>query len=97
MSEDNKLKISDTTLEKLLTVLSSYVIRELESVISFEKLSDDERTEVLKVALKSCEVTTQILSSFYNPMSLKTEILDKAYSAIKNNRTDEADEIIATI
>lgn len=83
-------KLSDENFEKLLSVLSPYVLDSLESIISFEDKDDAQREEILKAALKATEVSAYVTSSMFNDDSLNLEKLTQAREHIQKGDFESA-------
>lgn len=92
----NKIKIEDKNYEKMLQIISHYMLGEIEELIAFNSKTDSEREEIIKIALKAIETSTIVLHEFLNPNALKFEKLDKASSMIKDGKYDDAYRFIFT-
>lgn len=92
----NKVNIEDSSYEKLLHVISHYMMAEMEEITPFNSKTDSEKEELIKIALKAIETSTIILHEFLKPDALDFEKLDKASNMIKDGKYDDAYGFIFT-
>lgn len=82
--------MNDKQIEQLLNVLSPFVVNSLEEVVSFDSRGDEEREEILKVALRSLEIAAILTSKFYDSKSFNAEKLGNVQNALKKGKFEEA-------
>lgn len=82
--------------EKLLRVISHYMMSELEEIAPFDSKTDTEREELIKVALKSIETSTIVLHEFLKPDAINFQKLEKANDLINEKKYQDAYEFIFT-
>lgn len=92
----NKVNIEDSSYEKLLHVISHYMMAEMEEIAPFGSKTETEKEELIKVALKAIETSTIVLHEFLKPDALNFEKLDKASGMIKEGKYDDAYGFIFT-
>lgn len=92
----NKLNIEDSSYEKILHVISHYMMGEMEEIAPYGAKTDAEKEELIKVALKAIETSTIVLHEFLKPNALNFEKLDKADTMIKDGKYDDAYSFIFT-
>lgn len=90
------MKLNDSILEKLLMILSRYAINEMEGIVDFDGKNDIEREELIKIVLKTCEVTALTILPFLNG-ELKIDQLDKIYEAMSENNNQLVNELYSKL
>ena len=88
------MALSDQLLEKLLKVLTPFVLSELEEVVTFSDKNDQQREEIMKASIKSLEVSCILCSKLFDSSSLNEEMVEQVLSLIDQNKMDEASDII---
>ena len=88
-------KLNDQSLEKLLSTISHYVMDSLDEIVAFDVKSNEAREEIIKVALKSLEVSSILTCKFFDTNTLDLEQLDKVDIAIKENDFEKANLILS--
>jgi len=83
-------KINDKSLEEILSIISHYVLDSLREVVDFNSKSDLDREEILKVALKSLEVSSILTCKFFDSNSLNTDLLSRVNTYIKSDDFENA-------
>ena len=88
------MKLQDHDFGDILNIIAPFAVGELEEMVSFEKRTDEEREEILKVCMKSLEVGVLLTAKFMKEDSLNKNIISELLPLIEKNKLDQAAEII---
>lgn len=85
---------NDEDVEKLLMSIMPFVTAEIEDVCSYEDKTDEQREEILKVAVKSVEISVYILNRLAKDDSINEEKFNQLAGLIKENKVSEAADLL---
>lgn len=81
-------------IESFLKIANPFVMGAIEEIVPFDKRSDEQKNEIMRVALKSLEIATVITSKFYDLEKVDKEKLATALEAISQKNYEKAAEVI---
>lgn len=84
---------TDEDIETVFSSIMPFITSEVEEICPFDDKSDEQREEILKVALKSVEVTVYILNRLVNDKGLDREKLNELKKLIDENNLEKASEL----
>lgn len=86
--------LDEQNFERILNIVTPFMMGELEEILPFANLSDERREETIKLAVKASEVTLVVMEKLLNADSLNSEKLDKVENLINEGKIDAAVELI---
>lgn len=90
-TKETKSSLPDATLEKLLSIVSHYAFAELEELTPFDTKSDEEREEIMKIAVKTIETSVIVANELHTPAStVNNDKVDKIYELLQSQDFDNA-------
>ncbi len=89
-----KADLKSNHFENLLKINAHYVMNEIEEIIPYDSVSDEEREKIIKVAMKTIETTTIVMHEFLKEDSVNYTKIDEAVDFLDKNKYEEAYKFI---
>ncbi len=90
-------ELSDEKLEKILRIMGHFAIGSLDEVSSFEGKNDQDREEILKVALRSGEIAMMVFLKLMKDLPFDDERIDKLCSLLAEEKYEEVDMLMSKV
>lgn len=80
-----------------MNIIVPFLLGELEEVTSFEAKNDEQRGEIVKIAIRSLEVGIIVMTKLIKEGGLESATVEKLAALVGENKLEEASALINSI
>ena len=93
--ESSQSKLNEKTFGELLNVVAHCALDSFEEMVPFDEKPENEREELLRVAMKSLEIATVVSLRFFDTNTLDTKAVGEINKALEEKNYEEANRLLS--